>query len=131
MIRDPARCPDSIAALAQLVAPYAAGATAAQPMCSAEGLVWFASAQSCGNFVTQLNYAIEDTRRDAPKCSADAPGRHSSYRIAREGANLAINASTGGNVVANGVAIVRYGTFRLNFHRFDRFELDLRGRTQP
>ena len=24
-----------------------------------------------------------------------------------------------------------YGTFRLNFHRFDRFELDLRGRTQP
>ena len=23
------------------------------------------------------------------------------------------------------------GTFRLNFHRFDRFELDLRGRTQP
>ena len=26
---------------------------------------------------------------------------------------------------------VRYGTFRLNFHRFDRFELDLRGHTQP
>ena len=25
----------------------------------------------------------------------------------------------------------RYGTFRLNFHRFDRFELDLRGNTQP
>ena len=25
----------------------------------------------------------------------------------------------------------RYGTFRLNFHRFDRFELDLRGHTQP
>ena len=24
-----------------------------------------------------------------------------------------------------------YGTFRLNFHRFDRFELDLRGFTQP
>ena len=24
-----------------------------------------------------------------------------------------------------------YGTFRLNFHRFDRFELDLRGHTQP
>ena len=24
-----------------------------------------------------------------------------------------------------------YGTFRLNFHRFDRFELDLRGYTQP
>ena len=23
------------------------------------------------------------------------------------------------------------GTFRLNFHRFDRFELDLRGYTQP
>ena len=23
-----------------------------------------------------------------------------------------------------------YGTFRLNFHRFDRFELDLRGHTQ-
>ena len=23
-----------------------------------------------------------------------------------------------------------YGTFQLNFHRFDRFELDLRGRTQ-
>ena len=26
---------------------------------------------------------------------------------------------------------VAYGTFRLNFHRFDRFELDLRGHTQP
>ena len=25
----------------------------------------------------------------------------------------------------------RYGTFRLNFHRFDRFEPDLRGHTQP
>ena len=25
----------------------------------------------------------------------------------------------------------RYGTFRLNFHRFDRFKLDLRGYTQP
>ena len=24
-----------------------------------------------------------------------------------------------------------YGTFRLNFHRFNRFELDLRGYTQP
>ena len=24
-----------------------------------------------------------------------------------------------------------YGTFRLNFHRFDRLELDLRGHTQP
>ena len=24
-----------------------------------------------------------------------------------------------------------YGTFRLNFHRFDRFELDLLGHTQP
>ena len=24
-----------------------------------------------------------------------------------------------------------YGTFRLNFHRFDRFELDLRGHAQP
>ena len=24
-----------------------------------------------------------------------------------------------------------YGTFRLNFHHFDRFELDLRGHTQP
>ena len=24
-----------------------------------------------------------------------------------------------------------YGTFRLNFHRLDRFELDLRGHTQP
>ena len=24
-----------------------------------------------------------------------------------------------------------YGTFRLNFHRFDRVELDLRGHTQP
>ena len=24
-----------------------------------------------------------------------------------------------------------YVTFRLNFHRFDRFELDLRGHTQP
>ena len=23
-----------------------------------------------------------------------------------------------------------YGTFRLNFHRFDHFELDLRGHTQ-
>ena len=28
-------------------------------------------------------------------------------------------------------AIWGYGTFQLNFHRFDRFELDLRGRTQP
>ena len=28
-------------------------------------------------------------------------------------------------------SLVRYGTFRLNFHRFDRFELDLRGHTQP
>ena len=26
---------------------------------------------------------------------------------------------------------LRYGTFRLNFHHFDRFELDLRGYTQP
>ena len=26
---------------------------------------------------------------------------------------------------------VLYGTFRLNFHRFDHFELDLRGHTQP
>ena len=24
-----------------------------------------------------------------------------------------------------------YGTFRLNFHRFDRFELGVRGHTQP
>ena len=24
-----------------------------------------------------------------------------------------------------------YGSFRLNFHRFDLFELDLRGHTQP
>ena len=28
-------------------------------------------------------------------------------------------------------AIRMYGTFRLNSHRFDRFELDLRGHTQP
>ena len=27
--------------------------------------------------------------------------------------------------------VLGYGTFRLNFHRFDRFELDLRGCTQP
>ena len=26
---------------------------------------------------------------------------------------------------------LQYGTFRLNFHRFDRFELYLRGHTQP
>ena len=26
---------------------------------------------------------------------------------------------------------ISYGTFRLNFHRFDRFELDLLGHTQP
>ena len=26
-------------------------------------------------------------------------------------------------------AMTGYATFRLNFHRFDRFELDLRGRT--
>ena len=25
----------------------------------------------------------------------------------------------------------QYGTFRLNFHHFDRFELDPRGHTQP
>ena len=29
------------------------------------------------------------------------------------------------------VVFTMYGTFRLNFHRFDRFELDLRGHTQP
>ena len=28
-------------------------------------------------------------------------------------------------------ALVWYGTFRLDFHPFDRFELDLRGHTQP
>ena len=27
--------------------------------------------------------------------------------------------------------LLGYGTFRLNFHHFDRFELDLRGHTQP
>ena len=27
--------------------------------------------------------------------------------------------------------MTRYGTLRLNFHRFDRVELDLRGHTQP
>ena len=34
---------------------------------------------------------------------------------------------------AMGAAIraAAYGNFRLNFHRFDRFELDLRGHTQP
>ena len=30
-----------------------------------------------------------------------------------------------------GPLISAYGTFRLNFHRFDRFELDLRGYTPP
>ena len=29
------------------------------------------------------------------------------------------------------IAVSMYGTFRLNFHRFDRFELDLRGYTPP
>ena len=29
------------------------------------------------------------------------------------------------------VSSAGYGTFRLNFHRFDRFELDPRGHTQP
>ena len=34
--------------------------------------------------------------------------------------------------VFNLTALVELGTtFRLNFHRFDRFELDLRGHTQP
>ena len=34
-------------------------------------------------------------------------------------------------VLAGGTCTVLYGTFWLNFHRFDRFELDLRGHTQP
>ena len=32
---------------------------------------------------------------------------------------------------ANAVKQAQYGTFNLNFHRFDPFELDLRGHTQP
>ena len=36
-----------------------------------------------------------------------------------------------GVILANVSGSLGYGTFRLNFHRFDRFELDLRGRTQP
>ena len=35
-------------------------------------------------------------------------------------------------MVFNNINVSRgYGTFRLIFHRFDRFELDLRGPTQP
>ena len=33
--------------------------------------------------------------------------------------------------VCSGQSNMAYGTFRLNFHRFDRFEPDLRGHTQP
>ena len=45
-------------------------------------------------------------------------------------------AETGGDgiYVYNATDVVLrdvYGTFRLNFDRFDRFELDLRGHTQP
>ena len=32
---------------------------------------------------------------------------------------------------AAAIKAAKYGTFRLNFHRFDRFELDFRGHTQP
>ena len=69
---DPARCSDSVAALVQLVEPYAAGTHAVPPTCSLEGLVRFLSAQMCGEFVRQLNYALEDTMHDGPQCSADA-----------------------------------------------------------
>ena len=35
-----------------------------------------------------------------------------------------------GEVIIEAASWKGYGTFRLNFHRFDRFELDLRGHTQ-
>ena len=53
------------------------------------------------------------------------------YQIVRTADKKSINISTlaaGG--YANAAAQL-YGTFRLNFHRFDRFELDLLGHTQP
>ena len=35
------------------------------------------------------------------------------------------------HLLAVNAQAIGYGTFRLNFHRFDRFELDLLGHTQP
>ena len=34
-------------------------------------------------------------------------------------------------LVTRDIKVSGYGTFRLNFHRFDRFELDLLGLTRP
>ena len=47
-------------------------------------------------------------------------------------AEVMLDLKNEGLVQLLGVAVQqRYGTFRPNFHRFDRFELDLRGHTQP
>ena len=83
-----------------------------------------------------------------PVFRAVVPGNEYRYRV-RSGAAGArwsevygfrapggtTNKSTGARVTRfatyGDMGHTRYGTFRLNFHRFDRFELDLRGRAQP
>ena len=68
-------------------------------------------------------YAVELT---PPAAVAAAAARKAN---AEASAGTATGAPAAG--VIGCVSIDGYGTFRLNFHRFDRFELDLRGRTQP
>ena len=56
------------------------------------------------------------------------------YEISVDGSDVQVSAHSPFGV-AYGLEtlsqFIVYGTFQLNFHRFDRFELDLRGRTQP
>ena len=56
------------------------------------------------------------------------------YEISVDGSEVQVSARSPFGV-AYGLEtlsqFIVYGTFQLNFHRFDRFELDLRGRTQP
>ena len=53
---------------------------------------------------------------------------HSEYSPAHP--DRTFDTSESGWYYTSAEAVGRYGTFRLNFHRFDRFELDLRGHTR-
>ena len=57
----------------------------------------------------------------------DGPGKLAQFN---EPQGIAVTPCGTVFVADSGNHRIRYGTFRLNFHRFDRFELDLRGHTQ-
>ena len=94
------------------------------------GICWWGE-QRVYDVVTCLDAATGEKMWAVTMNTADPKGRHPRQSRAESMpggllltyANFAVDDQAGEPVL--------YGTFRLNFHRFHRFELDLRGHTQP